>query len=939
MVRKFKGLGLRSVLLAGTAMGLAGCASMGAEDGGVSAAAAQADPTASELSALAAEISELEVDIPFTKYVLENGLTLVVHEDNRTPTVNVQVYYHVGSKNEPDGRSGFAHLFEHLMFNGSENFNDDFFAATQQIGATNQNGTTSTDRTNYYQTVPTEALDTVLWLESDRMGYLLGAVDQARLDEQRGVVQNEKRQGENQPYGLVYNHIVAAMYPEEHPYGHTVIGSMEDLEAATLDDVRDWFNKWYGPSNAVLVLAGNITPEEAKAKVEQYFGELPPGPPVSHPKSWIPDSPPDQREVMYDRVPQPRIYRNWHVPELGHPDGEQLDAISSALAGDRNARLTKRLVHDEEVATGVFVSNGQSEIAGRFQIVVVPKPDADLDYIEQAIDEELAKLLAEGPTAAELEKVKVGTLRGLVDSLERAPAKAQLLATWETFTGDPNGWKTSLERLQAVTSESAREAANRWLTRGSYTLTVLPFEDYKAFAEKVDRSAMPLPTSVADATFPDYHEAELSNGIRVMLAERHDVPRVDIQLMIDTGIGPDWASVNEGVASLSASLLDEGTETRTALEIADQLDRLGAGVGTGGGNESASVSMSSLTVTLDPVLEIFAEVAREPAFREADFNREKAQYVQGIRQSLSQPNAIAARVLGEKLWGEDHPYGRSVTPEEAEAITREDVAKFHADWYGANNATLIVVGDTTLEEMLPKLEAQFGDWGDAPMSAIEVERTARPAAAQVYLVDRPGSLQSVIMAGSTMPELDAQTNFRERLFNDLFGGNFTSRVNMNLREDKGWSYGSRTGISGGEGPRQFQLTAPVQTDATKGALEELRRELTEVVGSNPATPEELEKVQTNAVLGLSSRWETGAAVGASLAGIVTYDFPEDYFQTYADSLREVTLDDVRLAGREIIPDQNLVWVIVGDLSKIEADVRSVGLGDVTVVDEQGNVLR
>lgn len=933
-------VGFKTGLMAAcAALALSGCAGMSGSAVDVPVQAAAADPSAGELTELAARISELEVDIPFTKYVLENGLTLVVHEDNRTPTVNVQVYYHVGSKNEPDGRSGFAHLFEHLMFNGSEHFNDDFFAATQQIGATNQNGTTNTDRTNYYQTVPTEALDTVLWLESDRMGYLLGAVDQARLDEQRGVVQNEKRQGENQPYGQVNNHMIAAIYPEEHPYGHTVIGSMEDLEAASLDDVRDWFTKWYGPSNAVLVVAGNITPEEAKAKVEKYFGELPPGEPVSHPKSWVPDLPKDQREIMYDRVPQPRIYRTWHVPELGHPDGEQLDAIASALAGDRNARLTKRLVHDEEVATGVFVSNGQSEIAGRFQIVVVPKPDADLAYIERAVDEELEKLLAEGPTAAELEKVKVGTLRGLVDSLERAPAKAQLLATWETYTGDPNGWKTSLERLQAVTSQSAAETARRWLTRGSYTLTVLPFEDFEAFAEKVDRSAMPLPSSVADATFPDYHEAELSNGIRVMLAERHDVPRVDIQLMVDTGVGADYADVNEGVASLSASLLDEGTETRTALEIADQLDRLGAGVGTGGGNESASVSMSSLTVTLDPVLEIFADVARNPAFRETDFNREKAQYVQGIRQSLSQPNAIAARVLGEKLWGENHPYGRTVTPEQAEAITREDVEQFHENWYGANNATLIVVGDTTLEEMLPKLEAQFGDWGDAPRTAITVEQTPRPAAPRVYLVDRPGSLQSVIMAGATMPPLDAQTNFRERLFNDLFGGNFTSRVNMNLREDKGWSYGSRTGISGGEGPRQFQLSAPVQTDATKGALEELRKELTGIVGDSPPTEAELESVKTNAVLGLSSRWETGASVAASLAGIVTYDFPEDYFQTYADSLRAVTLEDVRFSAREILPDQNLVWVIVGDLAKIENDVRSVGLGEVTVVDERGETIR
>ncbi len=399
----------------------------------VAAAAAAAQPPASPLMQ---QLAQMKLDIPYTKYTLKNGLTLLVHQDAKTPTVNFHLWYHVGSKNEPKGRSGFAHLFEHLMFNGSENFNDDFFKATQKIGATNQNGSTSTDRTNYYQTVPKEALDTVLWLESDRMGYLLGAVDQARLDEQRGVVQNEKRQGENQPYGTVFNHIVKATYPEEHPYGHTVIGSMEDLNAAKLEDVRDWFRTWYGPANAVLVLAGDIKPEDAKAKVEQYFGEIPPGPPPSHPKSWVPKLAENQREVMFDRVAAPRIYKTWNIPELGHPDGELLDVAAYALAGDKNARITKRLVHDEEIATQVSASAGQSEIAGQFRVVVTAKPTADLDHIEKVIDEELQKLLREGPTTAELEKLQVQNISGIVQQLGTTTAKASLLATWETYTGD-----------------------------------------------------------------------------------------------------------------------------------------------------------------------------------------------------------------------------------------------------------------------------------------------------------------------------------------------------------------------------------------------------------------------------------------------------------------------------------------------------------------------
>ena len=346
------------------------------------------------------------------------------------------------------------------MFNGSQHFNDDFFKATQQFGATNQNGSTNTDRTNYYQTVPKEALDSILWLESDRMGFLLGAVDQKRLDEQRGVVQNEKRQGENQPYGKVFNHIVAATYPEEHPYGHTVIGSMDDLNAASMADVQDFFKTWYGPSNAILVLAGDIKPEEAKAKVEKFFGEIPPGPPPSQAKAWVPELAQNQREILYDRVAQPRIYVTWNVPQLGHPDGELLDHVAAALGGDRNSRLTKRLVYDEQVATSVSVGNPQSEIAGQFRIVVTAKPDADLAKIEAAINEELARIIAPARRRPRFDKNIVQTVSGIIGGLESTSSKAAQLAQWEMIADDPGGWKGSLERLESGTPGKVQAAAS-----------------------------------------------------------------------------------------------------------------------------------------------------------------------------------------------------------------------------------------------------------------------------------------------------------------------------------------------------------------------------------------------------------------------------------------------------------------------------------------------
>ena len=402
----------RLALLGGAAVSLLAAAAH--------AAPAPAAPPAVQNRAAAAALPALpDVDIPFTKMVLPNGLTLIVHEDHKAPIVAVNIWYHVGSKNEPVGRSGFAHLFEHLMFNGSENFNNDFFKATELLGATDQNGTTNTDRTNYFQNVPTSALDSVLWLESDRMGHLLGAIDQARLDEQRGVVQNEKRQGENQPYGRVWDAITEATYPADHPYGHTVIGSMADLDAASLDDVKGWFRDYYGAANATIVLAGDITPEEARAKVEHYFGDIPSGPPVTQPQRMIARMEGAQREVMYDRVGQPRLYKVWNVPPTGDAATDYLGLLGQVLSSGRTSRLHKRLVFDDQVATSVFAGTSESEIGSQFLVMVTAKPGQDLGAIERVVDEEMARLLRDGPSAEELERARTVTGAGLVRGLER----------------------------------------------------------------------------------------------------------------------------------------------------------------------------------------------------------------------------------------------------------------------------------------------------------------------------------------------------------------------------------------------------------------------------------------------------------------------------------------------------------------------------------------
>jgi len=410
------------------------------------------------------------IDIPFKKFTLSNGLTVVVHEDKKAPIVAVNVWYHVGSKDEKEGRTGFAHLFEHLMFNGSENSDTDWFVPLERAGATGINGTTNQDRTNYFQVVPKNALEMTLWLESDRMGHLLGAIDQAKLDEQRGVVQNEKRQNENQPYGRVFQTILKAVYPVGHPYSWPVIGSIEDLNAATVDDVHGWFKTKYGAANATLVLAGDITPEKGKELAEKYFGHISAGPPQTKQSSWVAKRSDKHIQTMVDRVPQARLYKVWNIPEWGSSEADYLSVASDVLSSDKRSRLYNRLVYDERVASDISAFSFNSEIGGLFGIVASALEPEKLDYINQAIDEEMAKFLQTGPTKSELARVKTGARAGFVQGLERVSRKADLLAKNQVFGDDPGFYKKSFERYQDATALDVIKVSQEWLSNGEYTL-------------------------------------------------------------------------------------------------------------------------------------------------------------------------------------------------------------------------------------------------------------------------------------------------------------------------------------------------------------------------------------------------------------------------------------------------------------------------------------
>src|SRR6266581_3693945 len=486
------------------------------------------------------------ITIPYQRFALKNGLTLLVHEDHKAPIVAVNIWYHVGSKNEKPGRTGFAHLFEHLMFNGSEHFNDDYFQPFERIGATDQNGTTNNDRTNYFENVPTSALDVALWMESDRMGHLLGVIDTAKVNEQRGVVQNEKRQGENQPYGKVNLLMAEGAFPPGHPYSWTVIGSMEDLNAASVEDVKNWFRTYYGPNNAVIVLAGDITPETARQKVEQYFGDIPATPPIAKQDVWIAKRTGSHREIMQDRVPQARIY--------------------------------KQCVYDEQIATDVVAYVDLREIAGQLVIRATAKPGGDLARVERAIDEELARFIQTGPTPSELRRVKTQSRANFIRGIERIGGfggKSDVLAMNEVYAGNADHYQARRQRIATATAADLRSAAARWLSDGDFVVEVHPYPSYDVVASGADRSKLPAAGTPPDARFPAIARATLPNGLKIMLAERHSIPQVNMTLLVDAGYAADQFAT-PGTASLTLDMLDEGTKTRTALQISDTLSQLGA---------------------------------------------------------------------------------------------------------------------------------------------------------------------------------------------------------------------------------------------------------------------------------------------------------------------------------------------------------------------------
>jgi zinc protease len=886
-----------------------------------------------------------EVDIPYKRFVLKNGLRLLVHEDHKAPIAAFNIWYHVGSKNEKPGKTGFAHLFEHLMFNGSEHYNDDYFKVMESIGATNLNGTTNNDRTNYFENFPVSALDKVLWLESDRMGFMVGVIDSARLNEQRGVVQNEKRLGDNQPYAIAEELTAKSTYPSNHPYSWTVIGAMADLDAASIPDVKDWFKKYYGPNNAVICIAGDLNADSVYAKVNKYFGDIPPSSPISKQTLWTAKMTGTHEETAQDRVPQARLQKTWNVPASGTKEATYLNLLKSILAEGKTSRLYKKLVYDDQTASNVYAYLDDREISSQFVIILNAKPGVTLDSLDHTVDREISKVFTTGVTTAELERAKTTYFSNFIKGMETIGGfggKSDILAQYEIYNDDADHYKTVQKWVKEANTADIRNIALKWLADGEYKLKILPYGTPVAETAAIDRKVQPPLAPSVTVKFPAVSEFILSNGLKVAMVKRTAVPVVEMSMFVNAGYAADQP-VLPGTASMTMKMLKEGTKTRTSLQISDLSGDLGASVNTYSNLDYSFVQLSVLKNNFGKALDLFADLIINPVFPQADFERIKKQHLLGIKREQVQPVTMGLRLLPKLLYGAGHPYSNPYTGTGTEGsvtkLTRADVAKFYNTWFAPNNATLVVVGDVDEVSLKAALESKLALWKKKSVPAKNIAVVQLPEKQTVYIVDKPDADQSVIFAAALAPSATDINNRFYSMMNRILGGDFTSRINMNLREDKHWSYGAFSVLLDAYGQGFFTGYAPVQTDKTKESLVELRKELRDIASKRPVTEAEFKKVQTNAILELPGTWETNGAVLGDLQSTLMYNRGMDYLNNYALILQKFTLEDIQKGAKDVVKPDQLTWVIVGDRAKIEKGVRELNIGTVQIIDSEGNIVK
>ena len=904
-------------------------------------------------------------EIKYETYTLPNGLKVLTHEDHRLPLVAVDLWYHVGPLNEKAGRTGFAHLFEHMMFEGSEHVGEKaHIKFVQGAGATDVNGTTSFDRTNYFETLPANQLELGLWLESDRMGFLMEGLDRIKLANQRDVVRNERRQGEGQPYEAANEEVFHLLFPPSHPYYPSVIGSHADIEAARINDIRDFHQQFYTPNNASIAIAGDFNPKQLKDLLTKYFGPIPQGPKVEEVKVVTPAITAQKRSTVTDTVKLPQLTIAWLTPAVYTPGAEDADVVLFALGGAKASRLDQALVYKTQVAQNVRCGGQSLKLIGFAECTITAKPGIKLEDLEATTWSEIAKLQNDGPTAKEVEASKATSLTGKISGLQRLGGFggiADTLNEYNQYTGDPGYLGKDIAATEAVTVASAKAAAQKYFTKeaavvvycipGKKVLNDVPrspentdadvkiVNPYTAEFETAQNWRKTPPVAGPASTFrlPTPKTFALKNGVKVYLVEEKALPVLSASLV--TRAGSESNPVGKGgLATLTAQLMGESTTKRDLTTLAEDQERIGTRIGVGASMDGATASMTVLTNHTMEGMDLLSDVVLHPAFKEEELDRIRKQRLVGLSQEGDSVSAMAQRVGPMLIYG-DQPYGASPTgtTDSVKGLTHADVATFYANHYGPADSALVLVGDVTEPEAKKLAERYFGGWTGKASPGLPIPPAPAAQATRVVIVDKPGAPQTALIVYGlglpiTTPDLQAI-----QIMNYTLGGSFGSRINMNLREEHGYTYGANSAYSFYRGGGPFIAGGLVRTDITGLAAKELLYEIKRFP-TTPPTEAELKMAKDSRIQSLPGQFETTAATAGALGSLFLYDRPLDYYANLPAKYLAVTAADVaRVAKDDVHPDQ-LIIVAVGDRAKIEPGLKEQKLGAIEIRDGQGNLV-
>jgi zinc protease len=874
-------------------------------------------------------------ELKFEKFVLPNGLNVILHEDHSIPVISVNVFYHVGSKNEKPGKTGYAHIFEHMMFQQSEHHMEYYANAIEKIGGT-RNGGTSFDKTTYFEDVPANFLERMLWLEADRMGYLLPAINDSLLKIQRDVILNERRESyENQPYGKVPEILYSMMYPPGHPYSWMPIGYAKDIAAVTLEDIQEFFKMYYAPNNASLCIAGDFNPAQAKEWVEKYFGPIPPGPTIDRPKVWLPELNSVKRFVAEDNIKLPRLYMVWPTPKGYDPGDAEFDLLASVLVNGKTSRLYKTLVYDKQLAQDVNCYQGSKELCSDFNIVITAKEGISLDQIEKEVDLILNDIRINGITADELARSKTNWETGFVRQIEELGGfggRAATLNNYNVMLGDPGKLLWDRDRYSNATLEGIKQYVNRYLKPDArIILQLYPRAALAASDLKTDMSVEPAAGPEPSFDPPSIQKDVLSNGMEIYVVEDHKLPLVQLNILIKSGWAAD-PSDRFGAGALTAELLNEGTKTRGALAISEEAQRLGANLGTSSTFDRSYIGLNILKKNIDPGLRLMADIVINPTFPQEEIDRQKEIYLGRIMQESRQPIQTCFKIFGRELYGADHPYGQpytgSGTTQTIKAITRDDLVKYYNANYLPNNAAAILVGDITMDEAKTLLEKHFKIWKQGEIAKHDVKPVTPLDKTKICIVDKPGAPQSVIFVGNLIPPRNNPDYEAATLVNEALGASAVARLFMNLRQDKAYTYGSYSFLTGRRGQGFLTGYSQVKTEVTKESVYEMEKEFRDITASRPLAGQELAEYKNRLIKGFPQDFSSLGGIAGKIGDLIVHGLPLDDWKNYVDKINKVDEATALRVAKEYIKPDGLLIIVVGDKAVIEPKLKELNLGEV-----------